>query len=233
MQFAISYVNLAIPSTAARVAVNVRYFTRVGVPAAGALAIGALDSVSGFVVQIMLLLLLPLVSDAHTDFDFDVTQINGAATIALIAVGAFLLAGLALMVFGRLRAWAIKTAKTAARTLRVLKSPSKLVLLFGGNALTQVLFGVAIAATVQGFNEHESVATLVLINTFVSLFAGLLPIPGGIGVAEAGLVWGFTSVGISQPAALAIAIAYRVVSFYLPPVWGYFTYQSLTRRGYL
>jgi glycosyltransferase 2 family protein len=233
MQFAISYVNLAIPSTAARVAVNIRYFTRVGVPAAVALAIGALDGIAGFVVQIMLLLLLPLVSDANTDFDLDVTKVNGAATIALIAIGIFLLAAVALMVSNRLRAWTVKTARTAAHTLRVLRSPSKLTLLFGGNALTQVLFGIAIAATLRGFHVHESIATLVMINTFVSLFAGLLPIPGGIGVAEAGLVWGFTSVGIDQSIALAAALAYRVVSFYLPPVWGYFTYQSLTKRGYL
>jgi uncharacterized membrane protein YbhN (UPF0104 family) len=226
-------VNLAIPSSAARVAVNVRYFTRVGVPAAGALAIGALDSISGFVVQIALLLLLPLASDAGTNFDLDVTKPNGLATVLLIALGAVAVVVLALLASARLRTWLMRTARTAARTLRVLKSPSKVVMLFGGNLLTQVLFGIAVAATLRGFHEHAPLTTLILINTLVSLFAGLLPVPGGIGVSEAGLVWGFTSIGIAEPTALAIALAYRVVSFYLPPVWGYFTYQSLTKRGYL
>ena len=49
----------------------------------------------------------------------------------------------------------------------------------------------------------------LLINTVVSLFAGLLPIPGGIGVTEAGLTYGLTAAGLSTETAFAIAIAYR------------------------
>ena len=33
--------------------------------------------------------------------------------------------------------------------------------------------------------------------------------------------------------AIANAIAYRICSFYLPPVWGYFCYRWLIRRHYL
>ena len=47
LQFAICYVNLAIPSTAARVAINVRFFQRFGVPPATAMTAGVIDSVSG------------------------------------------------------------------------------------------------------------------------------------------------------------------------------------------
>ncbi len=52
LQFAICYVNLAIPSTAARVAINVRFFQRFGVKPTEAMAAGVIDSVSGFIVQI-------------------------------------------------------------------------------------------------------------------------------------------------------------------------------------
>ncbi|MET0459952.1 MAG: hypothetical protein ABW195_11950, partial [Ilumatobacteraceae bacterium] len=58
LQFAICYVNLAIPSTAARVAINVRFFQRFGVKPATAMSAGAIDSVSGFVVQIAIFVLL-------------------------------------------------------------------------------------------------------------------------------------------------------------------------------
>ena len=68
---------------------------------------------------------------------------------------------------------------------------------------------------------------LILINTVVSLFAGLLPIPGGIGVSEAGLTLGLTAAGLSSEIAFAIALAYRMVSFYLPPIWGCFSYRWL------
>ena len=75
----------------------------------------------------------------------------------------------------------------------MLRSPTKVLQLFGGNLLTQVLFGVALAACVEAFGASVPLTELVLINTVVSLFAGLLPIPGGIGVSEAGLTLGLTA----------------------------------------
>ena len=67
----------------------------------------------------------------------------------------------------------------------------------------------------------------------MSLFAGLLPIPGGIGVSEAGLTYGLTAAGVPTETAFAIAIAYRFASFYLPPIWGWFCYRWLVKRRYL
>ena len=74
---------------------------------------------------------------------------------------------------------------------------------------------------------------LLLINTVVSLFAGLLPVPGGIGVSEAGLTLGLTAAGMPSETAFAIALAYRFASFYLPPIWGWFCYRWLVDKRYL
>jgi len=49
-EYAIQFFALAVPSSAARVALEIRFFQRVGVPATGAVAIGVIDSVCGFVV---------------------------------------------------------------------------------------------------------------------------------------------------------------------------------------
>ena len=126
-----------------------------------------------------------------------------------------------------------RPAPRPAQLLVVLRSPTKLLQLFGGNLVSQVLFGVAMAACVEAFGQHVSLSELVLINTVVSLFAGLLPIPGGIGVSEAGLTLGLTAAGLSSEVAFAVALAYRFVSFYLPPIWGFFCYRWLIRRRYL
>jgi uncharacterized protein (TIRG00374 family) len=92
---------------------------------------------------------------------------------------------------------------------------------------------VAFAACAEAFGVHLPLSQLLLINTVVSLFAGLLPIPGGIGVSEAGLTYGLTTVGVPSETAFAIALAYRFTSFYLPPIWGWFCYRWLIRRRYL
>jgi uncharacterized protein (TIRG00374 family) len=86
---------------------------------------------------------------------------------------------------------------------------------------------------VRAFGEELPLSSLVLINTVVTLFAGLLPIPGGMGVSEAGLTLGLTAAGVPNETAFAIALSYRFASFYLPPVWGYFCYRWLIKRRYL
>ena len=53
LQYAVQFIQLAVPSSAARVALEVRFFERQGVDTGGALSIGLIDSVSGFVIQLM------------------------------------------------------------------------------------------------------------------------------------------------------------------------------------
>ena len=64
-----------------------------------------------------------------------------------------------------------------------------------------------------------------------------LPACGGIGVTElgltVGLTVGLTAAGMSEEAALATTLLYRISCFNLPPVWGFFALRWLQRRQYL
>ena len=71
------------------------------------------------------------------------------------------------------------------------------------------------------------------VNECVALFAGLMPVPGGVGVTEAALTAGFTAIGVDSATAMAAAITYRLVTFYLPPCVGYFTLRSLRAQQFL
>jgi uncharacterized membrane protein YbhN (UPF0104 family) len=50
---------------------------------------------------------------------------------------------------------------------------------------------------------------------------------------EAALTVGLVAVGIGESAALAAAITFRIVTFYLPPLWGWVAFRRLERNGYL
>jgi glycosyltransferase 2 family protein len=233
LQFAICYVNLAIPSTAARVAINIRFFERFGVDPTTAVSAGGIDGVAGFVVQIFLFLSLFFWSDLDFGFELDPSDLQGLATIALIALAVIVVAVIVVLAVPKLRQWVLSIVGQARRALRVLRSPTKVLQLFGGNLLSQVLFAVALGAVVRAFHAEVPLSELILINTVVTLFAGLLPIPGGMGVSEAGLTLGLTAAGLSNEVAFAVAIAYRFASFYLPPLWGFFCYRWLVKRRYL
>ena len=76
-------------------------------------------------------------------------------------------------------------------------------------------------------------ADLLLVNVSVSLLSTFVPVPGGIGVREFGLTVGLTAAGVREEAALAAVVLYRVATFYLPPVWGFFAMRWLQRNAHL
>jgi glycosyltransferase 2 family protein len=73
----------------------------------------------------------------------------------------------------------------------------------------------------------------VLVNTGTALFAGLVPIPGGMGVAEGALTAGLIAVGVDETTAFTAAITHRMLTYYLPPIWGWVAFRGLVRNGYL
>ncbi len=236
LQLAISYVNLAIPTAAARIAVNVRFFQRQGVPPGTALATGALDGVSGFIVQAVLLGSLLLFSGLSLDLDI-AGPASAAVRIAWMLAVVLAVAAVVIVSVPRLRHLVLggirKTVHEAYTVLRGLRSPRRFLMLFGGNLAAELLFAFALGVFLQAFGYSLALHELLLINMAVSLLAGVLPVPGGVGVTEGGLIFGLTSFGVPQEAAFAAVILYRVATFYTPPIWGFFSLRWLERNRYL
>jgi uncharacterized membrane protein YbhN (UPF0104 family) len=69
--------------------------------------------------------------------------------------------------------------------------------------------------------------------TAASLIGGAVPVPGGAGVVEAGLIAGLTSAGIPQDQAVAAVLIQRTFTAYLPPTWGWLTLAWMRRREYV
>ena len=233
LEFAIQFIALAVPSSAARVAVSVRFFQRQGAPAAQALTIGLIDSVFGFVVQVLLLMVIVFSGLVTLDLSLDGLNFDPTGKL-LVLVGILLVvaAVVALTVPKIRRPIAAKIAE-ARPALAVIRSPIKLAGLLGGNFAAQFLPALILGATVRAFGESATLAELLLTNTLVSLFSGVMPIPGGVGVSEAAIAFCLTALGIPSATAAAIAIVFRLLTFYLPPIWGGFAMRWLRRQAYL
>jgi uncharacterized membrane protein YbhN (UPF0104 family) len=251
LQYAIQFIALCLPSTAARLALEVRFFERFGVPPASAIGMGMIDSFSGFIVQILLIILI-LVSDlpgftspilgssdssdsSSTDSSPSLIAIVlGLAVIALIVT--LLVPRLRRRLLGgipRIRSQIAEQRRNAGDSLLVLRHPRKIATMAGGNLLAQVLQAVVLGICLAAFGESAALSQLILINTAVSLFAGLMPVPGGMGVAEAGYTAGLQAIGVPAPIAVSAAISFRLVTFYLPPLWGSVAMRWLRRHEYV
>jgi glycosyltransferase 2 family protein len=236
LQLAICYVNLAIPSAAARLAVNIRFFQRHGVPPSGAVTAGALDGFSGFVVQALLLTGLLAFTSVSLDLQVGDAVDDATHLLVLVAVIAALAISV-LLVVKRLRRlvleWGRRIRTDAMSALRGLRSPRRLALLFGGNLATELLFATSLGIFTRALGYPVGLDELLLVNISVALLSGILPVPGGIGVTEGGLTYGLVQFGLPEEVALASALLYRLSSFYLPPIWGFFAMRWLERNDHL
>jgi len=131
--------------------------------------------------------------------------------------------------------WAafVEQASNARGALEVLRHPVKVGQMLGGNLGGQVVQAIVLGLCLAAFGQTAALSQLILINTAVSLFAGLMPVPGGMGVAEAGYTAGLQAIGIESSVAMSTAIAFRMVTFYLPPIWGSVAMRWLRRRQYV
>jgi uncharacterized protein (TIRG00374 family) len=115
----------------------------------------------------------------------------------------------------------------------VARSGHKLAQLFGGALAGEVLFALTLGAASRAYGVSLPLAQLLLVNVVAGTLAGLVPVPGGIGAAEAAIAGGLVALGIPESTAFAIALTHRLSTYYTPPIWGYFSLRWLRRTGHV
>jgi uncharacterized membrane protein YbhN (UPF0104 family)/tRNA A-37 threonylcarbamoyl transferase component Bud32 len=233
LQSAKKFISLTVPGSAGPIALNVRFLQRMGAPTGEALAAGAIDNLSETIVQVALVaLLLPFV-----DLDIDTNRAGGGVPSGRV-VGVILLALVAaaavVMAVPALRAKVVPSLRSGLSSLwTVARDRGKRLELFGGNIATEVFFALTLGAVCVAYGVDLTLLQLLVVNMTASALAGLIPVPGGVGAAEASLTAGLVAVGVDDSTAFAIALTHRLCTSYLPPVWGYFALQWLGRKGYV
>jgi uncharacterized membrane protein YbhN (UPF0104 family) len=235
-QFANNFTGL-IGGTVATTALVIRFFQKQGMTVAVAASSGVLTSLANAILQAVLVVLGLLATGA--DFDFSSTGGDGniGKVLVLALVAAALVVAVAVLV-PKLRRAARATLAPHLRGARdnlagVLSRPRKAGLLFGGQLATQLLFALVLDAALHAYGYALPVLQLVVVNSFASVIGGLAPVPGGMGAAEAGLIAGLTAAGIPESVAVAATFTHRLVTAYIPPVYGWFALVWLRRRDYV
>ncbi len=87
-------------------------------------------------------------------------------------------------------------------------------------ALAYFVFDVAtLAATFAAIGVNPPIAAIVMAH-LVGQLAGSIPIPGGIGVVDGGLIAALVLYGVALAPATAAVLLYRVISLVLPAILG-------------
>jgi uncharacterized membrane protein YbhN (UPF0104 family)/tRNA A-37 threonylcarbamoyl transferase component Bud32 len=242
LQVAVGFIQIAMPVSGGKMILQVRYLQRFGVPSATAVTESSIVSVAGFVVQVVVLLVfVPLTglslsgSGSSTSSSTSGSGTGVAPWVILLACAVLVAVGVAVvMSVSKLRAKVLPPLRGAlASAGTVLRSGRRTLQVFGGNLLYQALLALALVTATASVGQAVTLGEALVVATVTSLFVGLVPVPGGVGVAEGTLAAGLTATGMDPTVALTAAIVYRMMSFYLPPIWGAIAMRWLTHHEYL
>ena len=141
------------------------------------------------------------------------------------------------------RARALSWLLTAASTLRSgIRSALSLITVRRRDGRSMGLLGAlaywgfdiaVLWCSFKAFGASPPFAVIVM-SYFVGTLAALLPLPGGVGGVEAGMVGVFIAFGVPAGQAVVGVLAYRAISFWLPTLPGVAGYLGLRRtvRGW-
>lgn len=122
-------------------------------------------------------------------------------------------------------------AMEVAEGLSIIHDRNERLLLPAAHALVGKALMIAIMAlTFVEFGVEWSIGSLVASYSLAYLFLVVSPTPSGIGVVEGILPLALVSLGIPFSEAVVVTLAYRVVTFWLPMLFGGVSIRLLERE---
>jgi uncharacterized membrane protein YbhN (UPF0104 family) len=90
-------------------------------------------------------------------------------------------------------------------------------------------FDIAVLwAAFEAFGEAPN-AAVITVSYFVGMLANTLPLPGGIGGVEGGMIGALIGFGVAPGLAIVAVLSYRAIAFWLPTIPGVLAFLALRR----
>ncbi|MFE9255520.1 lysylphosphatidylglycerol synthase domain-containing protein [Streptomyces sp. NPDC006879] len=233
-QVAGSFVKLVAPAAVGGVALNTRFLQRSGVrPGLAVASVGA-SQLFGLASHILLLLAFGYLTGTEKTPSMTPsrTVIAGLLTAAVLVLVVTAIPFLRKFVATRVRAL---FAGVVPRMLDVLQRPQKLLTGIGGMLLLTGCFVMCLDASVRAFGGGGSVsyASIAVVFLAGNALGSAAPTPGGVGAVETTLTFGLIAVGVDKEIALSAVLLFRAMTFWLPVLPGWLSFNHLTRKGSL
>ncbi|GAA1973910.1 hypothetical protein GCM10009838_37340 [Catenulispora subtropica] len=238
VQVAAAFVGLVAPGAVGGLAVNTRYLQRAGIPVARAVTSVGVSQVIAFACYVLLLLLFSAFAGSREKEGGALTAITPSATVTGVIVGLAVLCVL-IAAIPRLRTLVMTRVRPLVtdvwpEVLQVARAPHKLAQALGGAFALPLAASLCLWASVNAVNGGDvSLAAMGVAYLVAKALGSLVPTPGGVGGIEAALTAGLTTAGIPSAAAATAVIVFRLLTWWLPVIPGWFAFTALQRRGAL
>lgn len=229
VQMALLFVSKLLPAYLGAISLNVYYLIKERHTVSQAAAIITMDGITSGIAYSLLIILALLTSPLSLNGLVD--SINISTTLVLFLV--ILLLGLCYIGY---RSTYIRTRiKKIWTDLKInfasyKNRPWSVVAVTVCNGLSSLTSIFVIYASARAIGVDLSFSGALLAYTFGNIAATLVPTPGGIGAVEAGIYSGLVLVGLDGPDATLITLLYRLVTYWIPILPGYYFFWGLRKN---
>ncbi|MBT2448105.1 flippase-like domain-containing protein [Streptomyces sp. ISL-43] len=230
-QVAGSFVKLVAPAAVGGVALNTRFLQRAGIrPGLAVASVGA-SQLFGLASHILLLLSFGYLTGTEKTPEMTPsrTVIAGLLTVAVLVLVVTAVPFMRKFVATRVRAL---FAGVVPRMLDVLQRPQKLLTGIGGMLLLTGCFVMCLDASIRAFGGGEAIsyASIAVVFLAGNALGSAAPTPGGIGAVETTLTLGLIAAGLENQVAISAVLLFRLMTFWLPVLPGWISFNFLTRK---
>jgi uncharacterized membrane protein YbhN (UPF0104 family) len=231
-QLAASFATLVTPPTLGSVAVNIRFLNKSGVPGPAAATAVGVSQVVIFFIHIILLVIFGVIAGTQTDFSFRPPRFTLVIVVIVFAIVIIMFS------IAAFRNWLINKARPLidqiGPTLAIIvQQPQRLLSSIASSLVLNFSYILSFYAALNAFGSDISIATAAFVYLAGATIGQAAPTPGGIGAVEAALVAGLTAAGVPSGTALSAVLLYRVVTFWLPVLPGWYAFVNLQRKNNL
>jgi uncharacterized membrane protein YbhN (UPF0104 family)/tRNA A-37 threonylcarbamoyl transferase component Bud32 len=233
-QLASSFTALVAPANAGGMALGVRFLQKAGFETAEASSAVGLNTIGGIVAHIVLLFAFVSWTGQTGVGNIELPD----TSTALIVIMAIVVLSGALLLFGPIRRRVlgpvVRILKSVGGQLGgVFASPARVLALFGGSALVTLAYAMTLVFSVEAFGGGLTILEISTAFIVATTIATIAPTPGGLGALEAAMIASLSGFGMDHGPAVGAVLAFRLATFWLPILPGWFTFGWMERNGEL
>lgn len=226
-----SFLNRFTPANSGGMALRVRYLQKHGGDLGSATAGVALTSVASGIAQFLVLAMFAAWAGSSAGgIRFELPEASSAAVALAVAAsltGLIWLTPWGRRVVGRRIETTVRQVWTTLRQLS--RQPARFLTLFVVTLVGKTIGIVAFNEACRAVDISLSFPKLGLLYLTASSLASVAPTPGGVGAVEATLTAALTGAGIPPADALSAVFLFRLVTYWLPVPFGWWSLRHLQR----
>ena len=219
-------INRLLPAGSGALGVAYLYLRTYKIKRSDAVAVVSANNLIGFIGHALLLALAVFIYPG-TFKHFDGISSGSFEKWLLLAVAASL-AGGAVIILARRR-----KLKMLSAVRSLAAKPQRLAVALIFSMIITACYVAAIMLAGYSIGYKLSLPDGLIVLTFGVAAASVIPVPGGVGAAEAGIFAAMRAYGANSADALSIALLYRIMTLWLPRVVGGIVFVLIDKKGYL